>query len=167
MEPERVVASATVLVLLVVTVLSGPLVGAIDLTPAPKESTPEAPIGSGAVDVTVHSIPTDGVALVRGQYGAESFYLRVPDAQIQVGSVTGQPMVVYKVRIPELGYTHGTTLFLSPEDTGNKSIALQQKALAPGRVTADEYDAELIVLVRAGGEERELARQPVTVEVRR
>lgn len=166
MQTARAVASATVLCILVVTILSGPLVGAVDLTPE-AQSTPEPPIGSGALDVSVQSVPTEGVTLEKGQYGSQSFYLHVPDAQVQVESVSGQPMIVYKIRIPELGYSSGTTAFLSESNVGNHTLHIQRKALAPDRVKQESYDAELIILVRAGGEEAELVRQPVTVEVKR
>ncbi|WP_332898602.1 hypothetical protein [Haladaptatus sp. CMSO5] len=163
MQPVRAVASATLLILLTVTIVSGPLVGAVDLTPEPQAD--DAPIGSGAAEVSVLSVPSAGVTLERGQYGSESFYLHAPDARVRVDAVSGQPMVVYKIRIPELGATFGTTRFLNPDTVGTHSLSLGQKAFAPERITQESYEAELIVLVRTGDDEHELVRQPVTVAV--
>ncbi|WP_338728132.1 hypothetical protein [Haladaptatus sp. DJG-WS-42] len=163
MQPVRAVASATLLILLTVTVVSGPLVGAVDLTP--ESQADDAPIGSGGAEVSVLSVPSDGVTLERGQYGSASFYLHAPDARVRVDAVSGQPMVVYKIRIPELGATFGTTRFLSADDVGTHTLSLGQKAFAPHRISQDSYDAELIVLVRTGNDEHELARQSVTVAV--
>lgn len=163
MDGSEYVVGGTVALLLAVTLLSGPLVGAVDLTPD-REEREFAP-GAGTVEASVVSVPSNAT-LDRGAYGSGAYYLRVPEATVDVAAVTGQPMLVYKLRIPELGYVRGTTHFLDESSTGRRTIALDEATLAPEEIDRDRYRGELLVLTRTDSGDRTISRTNVTVEVR-
>lgn len=158
---HRRVAAVSVGLILAVTLVSGPLVGAVDLTPASRQ---EFAPGTGSADVTVRSVP-DAARLERGEYGSGSYYLRVPDATLRIEDVRRQPILVYKIRIPALGYVRGTTTFLSPGDEGTLELELAPDALPPDEVDRERYRAELVIVLRGADGERVLHEADVTVEV--
>lgn len=166
MEPHRIAVYATVAVVVAVAVASGPLVGAVDLTHERTDggTGPEGSLGQGSVDVTVESLPGEAT-LDRSEYGAAAYTLRVPDARVVLSNVTGQPMVVYKLKIPAMGYTSGTVHFVTAEHEGAFTLELERDSLAPDGIDRDRYEGTLTVLVRADGE-RIVAREPITVVVR-
>jgi hypothetical protein len=162
MDLSRTLVAGTVTVIIGVALLSGPLVGAVDLTQARSDDTGE--LGQGSAEATVVSLPDDP-RLVKGQYGSETYYLQVAPATVDVSNVEGRPMLVYKLRIPELGYVRGTTTFLDGETTGPQQFSIAEDAVPPEQITSDEYDGELVVIVRSGNEGRVIERKPITVTV--
>lgn len=161
MDAPRAVVYATVALILGVTLASGPLVGAVDFTTEREESF--AP-GTGHADVTVTSVP-DRASLEKGQFGSGAYYLRVPDATVRIAAIEGQPMLVYKVRIPDLGFTRGTTHFLDGTVDGEMALSMEETTLDPDEIDREAYAAELVVLVRGGEAEDVLYRGNVTVSV--
>lgn len=141
--------------------VSGPLVGAVDFTHERERTF--AP-GSGSADVSVLSTP-ERARLDRGSFGSGAYYLQVPPAEVRIRAVSGQPILAYKIRIPDLGYTRSTAHFLSPEIEGRLSLTLERDAISPSEVDRESYPAELVVLLRADGGEEILYRGPVTVDV--
>ncbi|WP_224333839.1 hypothetical protein [Haloprofundus halobius] len=161
--------------LLVVTtaVASGPLVSGVDFTPdassAEIDEADAVPLGTGDASVDNVSVAADGVRLERGAYGSASYYLRMPDATARLRSVTGRPMLVYNVRIPELGYERSSTAFLNESFTADGpttlALTLDDDPVDPERVTESSYEAEVSVLLRTQSERRVLHERTVTVEV--
>lgn len=141
--------------------VSGPLVGAVDFT---HERAGTFSPGSGSADLAVLSTP-DRARLDRGSFGAGAYYLQVPDAEVRVEAVTGQPILAYKIRIPDLGYTRSTVHFLDAETQGRLTVSIEKDALAPEEIDRDSYSGEIVVLVRTDGGEDVLYRGPVTVAV--
>lgn len=162
MDTAGLAVAGTVTLVLAVAAVSGPLVPGVDFTRESAEQT--APPGSGSVDARVLAVPEDA-ALVKGDFGAGAYYLRVADATVDVASVTGQPLLVYKLRIPAMGYVRGTTHFLSPEMDGHMAVALEEDSLDPEKVEQSSYRGELLLLVRDDADERLLYRENVTVAV--
>lgn len=153
---------STVGIIVGVMVLSGPMVGAVDLTPAPPESTP----GDGNVSLSVVSVPSDGIRLDRGKYGSGVYVLRVPDAEVHVRSIRGSPIVVYKIRIPELGYARASIHVLEEGQDGQREkLEIDEDEIDPGRVTRKVYGGELLVVVRGSDGSSIPHRSNVTVEV--
>lgn len=150
----------TVLVVVAVGVLSGPLVGAVDLTTEPPD--PEA-LGTGAATVDVESVPTDARLDETAYSGA--YALEIPAATVAVSNVTGEPMLVYRLRIPELGAQRSTVFFLDGETEGELALSIESESVDAERITQDEYDAELRLLLRADGDDEVLHESDVTVEV--
>jgi len=156
----------TVAVIAVVAVLSGPL-GPVDLTTSPECGTEAFP-GEGTASVTVDSLPEDAT-ITRSSFGADVWRLELPPATVNVSDVSGRPTVSYRIGIPELGRTVGTTAVLSRCTTGEQRLALDRSTFDPDRIDEDQYDATLYVVYRGTEDgtdvEETLAARNVTVEV--
>lgn len=161
MDAARAAVYATVGVILGTVVVSGPLVGAVDLTT--ERSGTFAP-GTGSADVTVVAVP-ERARLEKGEFGAGAYYLRVPDATVRIDAIEGQPMLVYKIRIPDLAVTRGTTHFLDATNAGELALSLEATTFQPDEIDRASYRAELVVLVRGGDTERVLVERTITVTV--
>ena len=158
---ERRLLVVFALFLALSAVVSGPLVGAVDLTRA------ERPPGAGSADVAVESVPTDDIVLAAGRFGAGRYHLTAPAAVVTVRSVTGNPVLRYSVDVPglwltassryELGGTAGTQLRLTPNPSG----------VSPQRVEAGRYNATVSIWLRTGDLQTDLFQRPITVEVER
>lgn len=162
MDLTRGLVGGTAAIIIGVALLSGPLLGAVDLTQA--RSDDRGTLGYGSAEATVVSLPDDP-RLVKGEYGSETYYLRVGAATVDVSNVEGRPMLVYKIRIPELGYARGTTTFLDSGANGPRQFSIEEDAIPPEQVTREQYEGELVVIVRSGNEGRVIERKAVTVTV--
>lgn len=147
-----------VAVILLGTLASGPL----DLTDPRREETD---LGEGSVDVTSVTLP-ETVTLQRGRYGADGYYLQVPEATVEFERVTGGPVVGYTLEIPELSYTRQTAYFLNDGTTGSVSYGIEKDTFAPREIQKPAYRGELRLVVRSNGTERVLKQRNVTVRVR-
>jgi len=162
MDGSRVAVVASLTVIVGISVLSGPLVG-VDFTASPAASVgPD--LGEGAIDATVQTLPDTG-SLEKGGFGADAYALSIPPATLDVEAVSGQPLVVYTLEVPELGLTHSATYFLSPSNTGSVTMTIDSHSLAPDRIGADSYRGVLDVSVRIGESVRVLDRHNVSIEV--
>lgn len=150
----------TVAVIVGLTVVSGPLVGAVDFT---RDRTDLAGLGTGNVSVDRVSAP-ESVELGRA-YQSESYHLEVPDATINVTAISGRPVVAYRVEIPALGYARSTSHFLDESRTGSVRLSIERDRIVPDRVDDRRYDGTLSVVARYNDTERVLYRDPVPVEV--
>lgn len=162
MNASRLAVYSTVAVIFAVTVASGPLVGAIDVTDRGYDSS-----GLGQGNVTVRAVEAPTTGQLDSEFGAEEFYLKIPDATIRVENVTGKPIVSYRISIPGLGHTQAATHFLGESDAGAIQLSLAQQSFQPDAVTEDEYDGELSVLVRRNDQKRTVYSDSITVEVNR
>ncbi|MFB6221390.1 MAG: hypothetical protein ABEH90_08115 [Halolamina sp.] len=162
MDVSRASVWAAVVVVVGVTLASGPLIGAVQFTAA---SEADAPPGSGHARATVLSTP-DSATLEKGEYGSGSYYLRIPDAVVRLADVSGQPLLSYQLYIRELGYSRATTHFLSPSNEGRMEVSLSSDAFAPEEIKEERYRGELILRLRDDGGERTLVEKNVTVAVR-
>lgn len=158
MHRSRLFAVAVVAVIVSVPVLSGPAVGFIDLTTRNLE-------GVGQGSATVDGVETPDTGRFDRALSADHYVMKVPDARIHVAAIQGRPLVAYKVSVPALGYSRGTTHFLSDDDTGWVSISLQSETFAPDRIERSSYEAELSVILRGNGTEEVLHEGPITLEV--
>ncbi|WP_254543748.1 hypothetical protein [Halomarina pelagica] len=154
--PTRVTVGIVVATLL----LSGPH-GVVDLTP---ERGSGFGSGEGAASVRDVALP-DAATLERGRYGADAYALSVPPARATVRDVTGRPILVYAVSVPDLGYSRVTLRSLDATTTGRVELALARDAFAPDRIDRATYEAELSLTLRSGEEVTVLRRETVTVEV--
>lgn len=174
MRSASVVAVATVGVLLVATLATGPLVG-YSLT----ASDPFDP-GSGSVDATVTDAPTSAT-IARASHGGGVHYLRADPVRIDVAAVAGQPTVAYEIEVPALGHSSASLAFLDAEDPGVVRLSFRPSTLESDRLdraAADGdagenrdgrrvYEGVLRVLVVDDGGERTIHETVVLVEVER
>lgn len=142
------------------TLASGPLA----LADRPERET--GGIGTGSVTVSEVTLP-ETVTLRQGRYGEDSYYLQVPAATVVFEGIQGRPVLTYKLDIPGLRYTRESAFFLGSETGDRMQLSLQRDQLAPSTVRNDSYAGELRVVDRTGEESRVVARQNVTVQVRR
>lgn len=166
MRTARIVVWLTALLIIGVSILSGPLTDGIQFTSPPVEpstASSQSSLGTGELSLQVHSTPSHEIQLERTKYGSDTYLLDVPDAVVNITHIEGRPLVVYKIRIPELGYTRGATHFLSAESTGRTNLSIDSDAFSPSKITKESYDAELVILARVNGTEELLAQQNVTV----
>lgn len=154
--------AATVALVVVVTLASGPLVGLVDLTAAATWSPEDFGEGRAAVgDVTL----PDRVVIERGDFGAGTYYLRVPSATVELREVVGRPILSYEVSVESLGYTRSAINVVSSDDVGNYELTLEEIAFGPEQLDGERYAGELTVDVRYGGRLHVLATKNVTIEV--
>jgi len=160
MDAERATVWSVVGLVVVTTLLSGPLVGAVDLTTEPDRPA----LGSGSVSVASVSLP-EQATLSAGRFGADEYTLRVPDATAEITAIDGRPILVYTLSIPVRGYTRSTTHFLAAHHTGTFTLSIADDGFEPSTVTRSEYDGRLQVVARANESERVVANRTITVAV--
>jgi hypothetical protein len=141
-----------------VPVLSGPVVGLVDLTKAPLEG-----VGDGSA--TIDDVQAPDTARFDRALSSDSYVLKVPDARIHVAAIEGRPLVSYKISIPAMQYSRATTHFLSTDDTGWVDISLARETFGPANVTQSSYEAELSLILRVNDTKQVLHDDPITVEV--
>ena len=160
------VVRSVVAVVVLVTLVSGTQLGSSMLVDEPEASANPHPPGSGNATVRVDSLP-ERATIERGEYGAGSYYLRVPPAQVTVVEAEKQPLLTYKIRLPEMGYVRSTVRYIGPQYEGPMTLTIEEYTFGPDRIQQDEYRGELIVLVRANNEAHVVAQANITVTVER
>lgn len=150
-------------IILAITLLSGPLLGVVDLTQEQGPTITDQ-FGNGSADVTVESLP-ERLTIASGRYGSEQYYLRVPDIVANVSNVVGQPLLRYDIGIGELGFSTSTTAFLSPDAEGRTRLTMEAPPFEEGDIQRERYNATITVLVRSDGVDRIIEQETVVVEV--
>ena len=166
MERSRGAVVTVVAVVAVVTLLSGPLVG-IDLTTEPDEGL-NSGAGTGNATVRVTDFP-EAVSISEGRYGAQQYFLRVPDATVDVTDIDGQPFLVYDVDVTggDMYFGTTTTAFLDASYEGTNTLSIEQQAFEESDLTRDRYNVTVSVLLRSDGTERVIKRERFVTEVQR
>jgi len=154
----------TAAVVLVVLVLSGPLVGVVDLTP---ESRGAAELGDGTAEATVVGDPAADLAITPGRFGTNVSYLRTPPATVDVDRVEGRPRLLYVVRVPRLDFERSVTRPLDGSVDGRVTLRMDDRAFENRAIRNDSYRATVTVRVQSFDETRTIHRHNATVPVRR
>lgn len=153
-----------VFAILLATLLSGTQAGSSLLVQEPEELTNSHPPGTGNATVRVESLP-DHATIEEGDYGAGTYYLAVPPAQVTILTAEKKPILTYKIRLPTLRYVRSTVQYLSPNNVGPMTLVIERDSFSRDRVREDVYQAELVVLVRVNGEVDVVAQKNITVTV--
>jgi hypothetical protein len=159
MDANRILIGVAVAAAVGAAVLSGPAFSGA--TPAAEADAGE--LGSGSADVEVVSTP-EAVRLTAPEGPTAGHDLWVPPATVRVDGVERYPALVYKLRIPALGYARSTTLFLDADSEGRRRLAIDGGTVS-GELDRERYEGELLVAVRSGADQRTLTRANVTVVV--
>jgi hypothetical protein len=155
MSGNRVVA-VTALVVLAVTLASGPLVG-VSLT---DESAADG--GPSHVSASVDSVP-DRATLEADRHNDELYHLRADPVYVTAANVSGRPTVVYRLEVPELNHTRSTgTLLL---ESGTYEVGFDPSSIEAERVDAERYEGHLVVKAFDADGDRVLVERTITVEV--
>lgn len=162
MDTDRLIVAAVVGVIVVTSLLSGPVVGVLDVDPADRQSD-FAP-GEGTATVGNVSVP-DHATLAPGEFGAGSYYLEVPAASATVEAVRGRPILSYSIEIDALGYKLGSNHYLSAENQGRIHLTISPASFDPDRFSRERYDGRIAVTLRTTEGSTTLEASNVTVEV--
>ncbi len=155
------VAVYGVAVLIVATALaSGPLVGGVDLT----QSQATTGLGEGSATVANATLPDD-VTFEGGRFGTETYRLTVPSATVDLASVTGRPVLAYRVVVPALDHARVSSTILSPDSEGRFAVEFEGGTVDRERIDRERYDGRLELLVRSGADSRTVATKRVAIEV--
>lgn len=160
----------TVVCIAIVTIASGPLVGAVDLTPA--DSTQLEPTGLASVDdqegslsVSNVSIPTEGYRLEKGVAGSGIYKAQFPPARFNVDAITNTVMVTFAIDIPTLGYTTQGVSAVDADSPRQFTLGTPKGQVEASKLDAQSYPATATLSVRSNGETRTIATQNVTIVV--
>ena len=160
MDVDRGAVFAVTAVVLLVTVSTGPL-GPLDVST--QRFGGEAP-GTGNVTVTSVSIAGQPT-LEPGRQGGDVYYLRVPDAEVEIPDLTGNPSLTYSLDIEAFAYSRSSVHFLGPAGPGTRGISLARDTFEADRIDRDAYPARLELVLRGNDTERTVYNETTTVEV--
>lgn len=160
MDRSTALVYATVALIVGVSVVSGPAVGLIDLTP-PRADT--AGLGQGNATVDRVEAP-DRISIERG-FQSESYRLEVPDARVNLAAVTGRPILNYRIEIEALGYTRTSSHFLDSGRTGWTTLTLADATLSESAVSGTRHEGTLSIIVQSDGNGTTVYERSVVVEV--
>lgn len=161
MDVERAAIGATVVLVAVTALVSGPLVGGVDFTRAADD--PTAPAGTGTAEVSVESVP-ETVVLDRGDFGAGTYHMQAEDAIVRVGDVTGNPHLEYIVEIPALDYVEGRIIRLHDAQGDRMHLAVRPVEIGPRIVREDAYEGTISVRLQSD-RNRVLYEAQIRIEV--
>ncbi|WP_136717883.1 hypothetical protein [Halorientalis salina] len=143
------------------TLVAAPGLGVVDIERS-QQSTPD--VGTGNVTVANASLPSTA-RFQQGSYGSGTYYLEVPETEVEFESVTGRPVLNYKLNVPALSYSRQSVYFVE-SGTERRTLTVERDTFPPETFSQTEYTGELVLTLRANGTERVLANRTVTVEVR-
>lgn len=144
-------------------IATGPLVTGSGLAGSGES---QKQLAVGGANVTLINTPYSTVLLEKGRFGSEEYTLRVPDATVNVDSVSGDPLLTYKIQMTELGYAKSSIHFLNPSSEGQLTLSIPPTSIDSERIQNDTYTAELSIVLRASGKQT-LYQENVTVHVER
>lgn len=159
MEPHRIAAAGTVVLIVGVTIASGPLVG-LSLTSDAEEFEPS----QGTLNATFVSTP-ENATLEAAKYGIDEYHLRASPVELGIHDITGQPTVAYDLVIHELNYTRSSITFLDSSFTGSFQLEFEPTTLDAGRIDREEYSGTISVVVLNGEDGRTLAKTDIRIGV--
>jgi len=161
MKYRQVIVPAAVGIFALTAVAFGPLVSGVSL-----ESEP-APVITNEGELTIESVtfPTE-VTVSSGSYGAANAYLRVPPATVRFDSITGNPTLVYELRIDQLNYSFSSSHFLDAGDHGpTYDATVAPMSVDDSRFEKQRYPGVLTIGVRNSTGLRVAASRNITVRV--
>jgi hypothetical protein len=159
MNTTRGVVAAVGTLIVVTALISGPLIPGVTLM-----GTQQPTYGEGNATVASVEFP-ERATIERGGFGSESDYLVVPPATVHFEAFDGTPVLTYKIEIPALNYSRGTTHFLSPDTGARYEATLRSDSLDGLPEQPTQFDATLSVWIEASDGRSRVAEQNTTVEV--
>lgn len=159
--PARLFAQATVAVVVVVTVASGPLVGGVSFTDERITAMDVAPGDATVGDV---GFPETVVLTYEGdgRYRHEGAPPRVPFDRVSQGDV----QVTYGLLVPALNTSRSVTQVVSGP-TSDETVVVDFYDFVPGEpVASGRYDGTAYVALVTEGQNELVAKETVPVEVR-
>lgn len=153
--PPRVVA----LFILVTLVATGPLIGVDAVRTQPTT------IGDGTAAISSVQVPTSEMRITDGRFGTNVAYLRVPDASVNVDSVTGRPRLLYQVSVPALDISLEDEQVLSEGQSGTYRLAPGDRAVTPSSLEQSAYRGTILLRVQSFETAETIVAENVTIRV--
>jgi hypothetical protein len=147
--PPRVAVGIIVAVLLV----TGPI--GVSVTGEPDT------LGDGTATVTVLEPGSDALSITDGRFGTEVSYVRIPDLVVDVESVSGQPRLLYVVRVPALGLDEDNSRLV--RSTGRLRVPLRDRAI--DQEVSGTYSGRLVVRVQSFSGMQTVSNRSIEVRV--
>ena len=160
MNYRRAVVPGVVVVVAATAVAFGPLVAGVSLATEPQPALND----DGSLTIDSATLP-DEATIEPASYGAANYYLTVPSSSVTFGSVTGQPTLVYTLRIRALGLQRSTTHFLDSSVGPQFEATMTTGTLNDDEFARERFDGELSLAVRNSSGQRTLVQRNVTVRV--
>lgn len=152
---------AAIACIVAATVVSGPFVGAVDLSRPPDAGFLTCQGGSANAEVVD---PPGDLSLERGEFGAGTYTFDGDPAVVEVDNVTGCPRLLYRIEVPALQFETRQVRFLEAGQAGELAIPPPDGSLAPATVDRETYEATVTVELE-GDERKVLYRTNVTITV--
>jgi len=146
---------------LVLAFLFGPVVPSVALS---SQSGDHVVPASGTVNVTVEEMP-DELTISKRSFGAGTYGIESNAVRTTVSEVAGNPLVVYRLRIPALEFDKQTYRILSTDVSGALEIRHQPITFQPYQITQKSYQATVTVLVRDEDGKRIVEKRQITIRV--
>ena len=160
MKPIQIAFYSIIAAIIFVTLLSGPLIPSINWT----QETSSGNFPEGQADITVIDWPNKG-SIEPLKFRSEEYKLTIDSAKIRATTVSGSPVVNYRLNIPKMNRSQVAVYTLTPSDEGSTlSLEIPQSQLE-SVPAVDELDAEVEVLVRNNSGKREIGSRNVTISV--
>jgi len=158
---RRAVVPAVVGIVVLTAVAFGPLVSGLSLASEP------APAIASEGTLAIESVEfPDNATISEASYGAANAYLSVPPAAVRFESITGNPTLIYKLRINETGQSVSTTHFLRADEHGpTYDATIDPVSVDESQYPNAQYTGELSIIVRDSDGRRVAASQNISVEV--
>lgn len=165
---QRWAVAGTIMAIVVLTLLTGPIGGYT----VPNDS-PSSLSEPSTATVSVVSAP-ETVTITQSRYNTGEYYLENPTVVVDVESVTGTPILNYKVTIAELGTAKTAVHAVDELGQGHHRLSLVD-ASSPGQaqITAingsdieqQQYTGRMTLVLRSSTTERVIYDKPVTIQV--
>lgn len=162
MNEERAIVGGFVAIVVATALLSGPLLGQVDLTGTASSES----YGFAEGSATVGDVEFPDTAVLRsGRYGAEIFYLEIEPARADLQRVVGQPALTYSLSIPDMGVKREALHLVTADDQGTVELTMGDMDVDATDVTADAYTGEVSVNVRHSTASYEVANESIRIDV--
>lgn len=162
MKTSYLVAFCTALVLIGLSLASGPLIGLSLTTEQESDFNPS----TGSFEASVVETP-DIVIVKQARYGADVSHIHAPPVELYISNITGQPSVTYKLIYNDIGYSTSTVWFLNPSMSGGYDLKFASKTVASDRFDKNTYHGKLEVVVRDNTGEWTLVETDITMKVQK
>lgn len=154
----------TIVVILVVVVISGPVLPQVDFTTYSITSAVSDNDDSSLM-ISGIEVADIGPRIIPGPFEGQAI-LDVPSVSIRVEHVTGSPLLIYEVAVANLGHNIATLVAFREQDAGRThSVDIKNSTLRTREINASSYPAELRIRIRTGNESTTVFRKNVTVIV--
>lgn len=161
MQPGRLTVYAVAGFVALVALLTGPHVGVLGI--------PEGGLG-GAVDpgtgtASVEVLSGPEVATLEPETYGDVHYLRIPDATVDVSSVSGAPLLTLSLDIPELGFQRSTVFTIARGGQRTRSYGVSRVAIESNRIDRRTYEGQLRIVLQDDRGRTVLYEEPITIRV--